>query len=52
MPFRDNADVLQAEFKDLGFGYIEAVSVRPDIPMRANPLASLLPSRKMDGAVV
>ncbi|KAH7330029.1 hypothetical protein BKA65DRAFT_480195 [Rhexocercosporidium sp. MPI-PUGE-AT-0058] len=41
---------VEAEFKDLGFGYTEAVSELLKTSRHTNLAFSLLPSRKMDGA--
>lgn len=48
---KGGANVPQAEFKDLRFGYTEAVSVHPNTQPCANLAASLLPSRETDGVV-
>jgi len=44
--------VVKAEFKDLGFGYTEAVSKLLKTPPRTNPASSLLLSRNMGGVAV
>lgn len=48
----DVANLPQAEFKDLGFGYTEAVSSLLKTPPRTDPASSLLPSRKTGGVAV
>jgi hypothetical protein len=50
-PFKGGANPPQEEFKYLGFGYTEAVSIQPNTPPCANLVASLLPSRETDGVV-
>jgi hypothetical protein len=50
-PFKGGANPPQEEFKDLSFGYTEAVSIQPNTPPCTNLAASLLPSRETDGVV-